>query len=330
MEFQLSCFNPKRWCCESAALNRPANLENSAVATGLEKVSFHSKPKEKQCQRMLKTLPFSHQLWKTTEYLQWNWVAIVCIKKVTALPPWRGGSHCHSRNPGGLLTPAAQPGPTLKIELIPEDRLEWPLHPGVAVATLHSQAPGGGGEWEVPGWRVGGGQTCVSTVCVQQPQVRPGWGGKPFPAPAPSPLGCGPSGEAVPARAGGETLTPQHTAPCRARTDVGRWVLVCWFRILMLWHWGPKNWCFRAVVLEKTLEGPLDCKEIQPVYPKGDQSWVFIDAEAETPTLWPRDAKNYLIGKAPDAGKDWRQEEKGTTEDEMVGWHPWLSGHEFE
>ena len=84
------------------------------------------------------------------------------------------------------------------------------------------------------------------------------------------------------------------------------------------------------MVLEKTLESPLDCKEIQPVHPKGDQSWVFIgrtDAEAETPTLWPPDAKNWLIGKDPDAGKDWRQEEKGTTEDEMVGWPQWLDGH---
>ena len=86
----------------------------------------------------------------------------------------------------------------------------------------------------------------------------------------------------------------------------------------------PKNRCFWTVVLEKTLESLLDCKEIQPVHPKGDQSWVFIgrtDAEAETPILWPLDAKNWLIRKDPDAGKDWRWEEKGTTEDEMVGWH---------
>ena len=88
--------------------------------------------------------------------------------------------------------------------------------------------------------------------------------------------------------------------------------------------WAPKNWCFWTVVLEKTLESPLDCKEIKPVHPKGDQSWVFIgrtDAEAETPILWPPDAKSWLIWKDPDVGKDWRQEEKGTTEDEMVGWH---------
>ena len=86
--------------------------------------------------------------------------------------------------------------------------------------------------------------------------------------------------------------------------------------------WAPKNWCFWTVVLEKTLESPLDCKEIQPVHPKGDQSWVFIgrtDVEAETLILWPPDAKSWLISKDPDAGKDWRQEEKGTTEDEMVG-----------
>ena len=96
--------------------------------------------------------------------------------------------------------------------------------------------------------------------------------------------------------------------------------------------WVPKNWSFWTVVLEKTLESPLDCKEIQPVHHKGDQSWVFIgktDAEAETPTLWPPDVKNWLTGKDPDAGKDWRQEEKGMTEDEMAGWHHWFSGHEF-
>ena len=94
-----------------------------------------------------------------------------------------------------------------------------------------------------------------------------------------------------------------------------------------------KNWCFWTVVLEKTLESPVDCKEIQPVHPKGDQSWVFIgrtDAEAETPILWPPNGKNWLIGKDPDAGKDWKQKEKGTTEDEMVGWHHWLDSHEFE
>ena len=89
-------------------------------------------------------------------------------------------------------------------------------------------------------------------------------------------------------------------------------------------NWAPKNWCFWAVVLEKTHESPLGCEEIQPVHPKGDQSWVFIgrtDVEAETPILWPPNAKNWLIGKDPDAGKNWRQEEQGTIEDEMVGWH---------
>ena len=88
-----------------------------------------------------------------------------------------------------------------------------------------------------------------------------------------------------------------------------------------------------TVVLEKTLESPLDCKEIQPVHSKGDQSWVFMgrtDAEAETPVLWPPDAKSWLIGKDPDAGRDSEQEEEGTTEDEMAGWHHWLDGHEFE
>ena len=95
--------------------------------------------------------------------------------------------------------------------------------------------------------------------------------------------------------------------------------------------WVLKNWCFWTVVLEKTLESPLDCQEIQPVHPKGDQPWMFIgrtDVEAETPILWPPDAKSWLIWKDPDAGKDWGQE-KGTTKDEMVGWHHWLNGYEF-
>ena len=97
--------------------------------------------------------------------------------------------------------------------------------------------------------------------------------------------------------------------------------------------WAPKNWCVWSVNLEKTLESPLDCKEIQPVHPKGYQSWVFIgrtDAEAVTPILWPPHVKNWLIGKDPDAGKDWRQEEKGMTEDEVVGWHHRFNEHEFE
>ena len=97
--------------------------------------------------------------------------------------------------------------------------------------------------------------------------------------------------------------------------------------------WEQKNWCFWTVVLEKTLESPLDCKEIQPVHPKGDQSWVFIgrtNVEAETSILWPPDAKSCLIWKDPDAGKDWGREEKGMTEDEMVGSSHRLNGHEFE
>ena len=97
--------------------------------------------------------------------------------------------------------------------------------------------------------------------------------------------------------------------------------------------WALKNWYFWTVVLEKTLESPLDCKEIKPINPKGNQSWIFIgrtDAEAETSILWPPDKKNWLIGKEPDAGQDWRQVEKGTTENEMVGWHHWLGEHEFE
>ena len=97
--------------------------------------------------------------------------------------------------------------------------------------------------------------------------------------------------------------------------------------------WVPKNWCLWTVVLEKTFESPLDCKEIQPVHPKGDKFWVFIgrtDVEAEAPILWPPDAKSWLIWKNPDAWKDWRWEEKGMTEDEMVGWHHRFNGQEFE
>ena len=97
--------------------------------------------------------------------------------------------------------------------------------------------------------------------------------------------------------------------------------------------WTPNNWCFWSVVLEKTLVTPLDYKEIQLVYPKGNHSWIFIgrtDAEAETPILWAPDEKSWLIGKDPDAGKDWRLEEKGLTEDEIVGWLHWLDGLEFE
>ena len=97
--------------------------------------------------------------------------------------------------------------------------------------------------------------------------------------------------------------------------------------------WVLKNWCFWTVVLEMTLESALDCKEIQPDHPKGNQSWIFIgrtDAEAEAPILWPPDVKSWLIGKDPNAGKDQRQEEKGTTEDEMVGWYHGFNGHEFE
>ena len=96
--------------------------------------------------------------------------------------------------------------------------------------------------------------------------------------------------------------------------------------------WVLKNWCFWTLVLEQALESPLDCKEIKPVSPKGSQSWIFIgrtDPEAEAPIVWPPDAKNWLIWKAPDAGKDWRQEKKGMTEDEMFGWYRQFNGHEF-
>ena len=97
--------------------------------------------------------------------------------------------------------------------------------------------------------------------------------------------------------------------------------------------WALKNWCFWTMVLEETLENPLDWKEIQPVHAKGNQSWIFIgrtDAEAEVPVLWPPHVKNWFIWQDPDAGEDLRQEAKGTTEDELVGWHHWLSGLEFE
>jgi len=93
--------------------------------------------------------------------------------------------------------------------------------------------------------------------------------------------------------------------------------------------WALKNWCFWTVMLES----PLDCKEIKPVNPEGNQPWIFIggtDTEAKAPILWPRDLKYWLLGKDPDPGKDWREEEKGMTEDEMIGWHHWLNGHEFE
>ena len=103
-------------------------------------------------------------------------------------------------------------------------------------------------------------------------------------------------------------------------------------KLMCLESWALKNWCFWTVVLEKTLESPVDCKEIQPVHPKENQSWIFIgrtDVEAETPILWPPDVKSWLIWKDPDVGKGWRQEEKGTTEDETVGWHHRLNGHEF-
>ena len=97
--------------------------------------------------------------------------------------------------------------------------------------------------------------------------------------------------------------------------------------------WAPKNWCFWTVVLEKTLESPLDCKEIQPIHPKGSQPWIFTgrtDAEGETPVFWSSDVSSWLIGKVPDVGKAWRQERKEATEDEMVGWHHRLNGHESE
>ena len=115
-------------------------------------------------------------------------------------------------------------------------------------------------------------------------------------------------------------------AACQASLSITMWELDCEE------SWALKNWCFWTVVLEKTLESLLDSKKIEPVHRKGNQSWRLTgrtDAEAETLILWPPDAKNWFIGKDPDAGKDWRREEKGITEDEMVAWHHWLNGHEF-
>ena len=122
---------------------------------------------------------------------------------------------------------------------------------------------------------------------------------------------------------------PSSQSYCFSSIRVWMWELDCEE------SWIPKNWCFWTIVLEKTLEHPLDSTEIQPFHPKGNQSWMFIgrtDVEAETPILWPPDGKNWLVWKNPDAGKDWRQEEKGKTEDviEMVAWHHRFNRHEFE
>ena len=141
-----------------------------------------------------------------------------------------------------------------------------------------------------------------------------------------------------------EKLWPTHTAYKKQRhylANKGPSTQGCGFSRSHVWmwelgykeSWALKNWCFWPVVLEKTLESPLDCREIQLVHPKGDQSWVFFgrtDVEDETLILWPPDVKNWLIGKTLMLGKIWRQEEKRTSEDEMVGWHHQLNGHDFE
>ena len=141
----------------------------------------------------------------------------------------------------------------------------------------------------------------------------------------------------------GRNPASSHWTRLSLGSDVARLIRPCfkWQIIISsvwMWEldykesWAPKNWCFWILALEKTLESPLDCKEIQPVHPNGHQSWVFIgrtDAEAETPILWPPDVKSWLIWKDLDAGKDWGQEKKGMTEDEMVGWHHRLYGHGF-
>ena len=132
-----------------------------------------------------------------------------------------------------------------------------------------------------------------------------------------------------------KSVTASIVSPsiCHEMMGLDAMILVWMWELNYKESWTQKNWCFWTVVLEKTLESPLDCKESKPVHPKGDQSWVFIGrtaAEAETPILWPPDAKNWLIGKDLDAWKDWRREEKGTTEVKAVGWHHQLNGHEFE
>ena len=123
------------------------------------------------------------------------------------------------------------------------------------------------------------------------------------------------------------SLNCYHPCYCFSYGHVWMWELDCEE------DWAPKNWCFRTVVLEKTLESPLNYKEIQPIHSEGDQPWVFFgrnDAKAETPLLWLPHVKSWLIGKDSDAGRDWGQEDKGTTEDETAGWHHRLYGHEFE
>ena len=124
----------------------------------------------------------------------------------------------------------------------------------------------------------------------------------------------------------------QPKCPCSQRYDFSSSHVWMW-ELDHKENWAPKNWCFWTVVLEKTLENPLNSKETKPVHPKGNQSWIFIgrtDAEAEAPILCPPDVKSWLIWEDPNDGKDWRWEEKGTTEDEMVVWHHWLNGCEFE
>ena len=121
------------------------------------------------------------------------------------------------------------------------------------------------------------------------------------------------------------TLSSRGSSWPRDRT----WIFCIAGRLFTVW--ATRNWCFRTVVLEKTLESPLDCKEIKPVNPKRNQPWIFIGRTgAEAPIFWPPDVKNWHTGKDPDAGEDWGQEEKGATENEMVGWHHWVNGHEFE
>ena len=199
-----------------------------------------------------------------------------------------------------------------------------------------SRAIGSCQGWGTSSWRQGAGGRILPTtdrMALLQSRVWPWWWWSPGETPA---LGS-PCSPRQPSPCG-LLLTCDVTSGAHLQGPRG----CLWGSLLQhLWSreldpkedWELKNWWCWTVVLEKTLENPLDNKKIKPINPKGNQSWIFIgrtDAEAETPTLWPSDAKNWLIGKDPDAGKDWRQEEKGMTEDETVGWHHQLNGHEFE
>ena len=149
----------------------------------------------------------------------------------------------------------------------------------------------------------------------------------------PAALPCSLSCSTIKARGNCQLVSVAETdirAPPLPTLESAQWAVFLIVSLVAKESWAPKNWCFWTVVLEKTLESPLDFKEIQPVHPKGSRSWIFIGrTDAEAPILWPHDMKNWLIGKDPDAGRYWGQEEKGTTEDEIVEWHHRLNRREF-